>query len=240
LVDADASVLRKPAQASVEIAGLDGTRTAFVEISLQLHIPEDTSGLVSAWITVPVENVTILGEGELRVRAIFGESLGIKHNWRIVDGDAPKRFGASTVAGSAVLGPEKPFDIANSLAEAHSNLMVVDPYVDPSNAASMLSKVRENVSIRLLTGPEQRKNYAVELPELRARYPKLEVRYTEDIHDRLSYLIAFGFSLKDLDRRVSFFFQVDRCGQSYGGRGRVRERLVCDRPRKLSARPHAM
>lgn len=107
--------------------------------------------------------------------------------------------------------------ILNLLAAAHKSLKIFDSYLTPDSLENLLSKVLPQTEIAVITRPDQTRKKIEDkfiTKNLSAKFPNLQIRFSERIHDRYVILneavyYHFGHSLKDATNTD----KLSRCSQ---------------------------
>ncbi|MBQ3728572.1 MAG: virulence RhuM family protein [Spirochaetales bacterium] len=96
--------------------------------------------------------------------------------------------------------------IGGILEQAHREILLIDGYVD-RRTLDMLSRKRTGVSVLLYTSSKGNSITGKEISDFNAQYPSLEVRITDEFHDRFLILdrkrmYHIGASVKDAGSRT--------------------------------------
>ena len=96
--------------------------------------------------------------------------------------------------------------IEGILEQAEREILLIDGYVD-RRTLDMLSRKRTGVSVLLFTSSRGNRITGKEISDFNAQYPSLEVRITDEFHDRFLILdrkrmYHIGASVKDAGRRT--------------------------------------
>ncbi len=96
--------------------------------------------------------------------------------------------------------------IEGILEQAHREILLIDGYVD-RRTLDMLSRKRTGVSVLLYTSSKGNSITGKEISDFNAQYPSLEVRISDEFHDRFLILdrrrmYHIGASVKDAGRRT--------------------------------------
>ena len=96
--------------------------------------------------------------------------------------------------------------IKGILEQAHREILLIDGYVD-RRTLDMLSGKRTGVSVLLFTSSRGNRITGKEISDFNAQYPSLDVRFTDEFHDRFLILdrkrmYHIGASVKDAGRRT--------------------------------------
>ena len=96
--------------------------------------------------------------------------------------------------------------IEGILEQAHREMILIDGYVD-RRTLDMLSRKRPGVFVLLFTSSRGNRITGKEISDFNAQYPSLDVRFTDEFHDRFLILdrkrmYHIGASVKDAGRRT--------------------------------------
>ena len=96
--------------------------------------------------------------------------------------------------------------IEGILEQAEREMILIDGYVD-MRTLDMLSGKRDGVKVLLFTSSRGNRITGKEISDFNAQYPSLEVRITDEFHDRFLILdrermYHIGASVKDAGRRT--------------------------------------
>ena len=99
--------------------------------------------------------------------------------------------------------------IGGILEQAHREILLIDGYVD-RRTLDMLSRKRTGVSVLLFTSSRGNRITGKEISDFNAQYPSLEVRITDEFHDRFLILdrrrmYHIGASVKDAGGSIPDF-----------------------------------
>ncbi|WP_138500108.1 hypothetical protein [Nostoc sp. PA-18-2419] len=136
-------------------------------------------------------------------------------NWQIIQGDGPLRATVTSVPNAAILGGRTKLNpISELMNEVREKLVIVDQYITSIFLQNVLPNHAVNWNIQVITGLNTEADFQLNASQLRSKFPKLQVRQDNLIHDRFiirddEEIFAFGHSLKDLSRnKVSFFHRI--------------------------------
>ena len=90
------------------------------------------------------------------------------------------------------------------IKKAKNEIILIDNYVD-IDTLNILSKKNDKVDVKIYTKKETKLN-SKDINKFNTQYPKLEVKHTENFHDRFlildkKYIYHIGASLKDLGKK---------------------------------------
>ena len=118
------------------------------------------------------------------------------------------------------------------IASAKKSIFLIDNWATETTL-DMLSKKRKGVSVTVVTSQHfdrktrqpHHKIHPTDIAKFNAQYPKLDVRFSENFHDRFlilddSEIYLIGASLKDLGRKCFAFTKLD-ASEIVGLKGRV-------------------
>ncbi len=96
--------------------------------------------------------------------------------------------------------------IADLIGKAQESIILIDGYVD-KGTLDLLTKKEPQVNVRLYTYQKNYKLTDKEISDFNSQYPKLEIRFSDEFHDRFlildkSELYHVGASIKDAGKKA--------------------------------------
>lgn len=173
----------------------------------------------SFFFIIPI-GLTIQSVGRMTITVYVGDAEIRQDKFIVELGVSPNIKNDSHLPQSRIFSGNDPDDkefVRDLLGSSSKKLDIFDDYVGPVSLTDLLSNVDPSVAIRVLTLRKHKSLFDGDQTLLQ-RFPKMEVRYSDEVHDRFlnindSEFFHLGHSLKDLDKgklsRLSKIIDMD-------------------------------